>query len=59
VPLGTQFPCFTGTKVQILTQKALLEFVPASPEEQERARTRRETLERESARAGAWLLAVA
>ncbi len=23
--LGTQFTCFTGTKVQILTQKALLE----------------------------------
>ncbi len=26
--LGTQFTCFTGTKVQILTQKALLELFP-------------------------------
>jgi hypothetical protein len=25
--LGTQFPCFTGTKVQILTQKELLEWI--------------------------------
>ena len=34
---GTQFTCFTGTKVQILTQKALLGGVPAkkSLEEEE------------------------
>jgi hypothetical protein len=31
--IGTQFTCFTSTKVQILTQKALLVRPPLIPEE--------------------------
>jgi hypothetical protein len=29
--LGTQFTCFPGTKVHILTQKALLDIIPDLP----------------------------